>query len=169
MKSAYVGVLSIIELKNARWNIENLLIVLCPIQRPITSQDCVLLRDNSLVFTVRLRPEISFRACLRVLTRPSFLSFLRPCSPHRAPTESKLHLSSTLLLSLKFPGKRTLQQVPQWGPYEERCPFPEPSFTNRSEPPPQKEGLLMKQNLTFLKDPGIGDPLHVPPNRTPYG
>ena len=100
-----------------------LLIVLCPITRPISTLDCVLLKDNSLAFIVGLRPEISFRACLRVLTRPSFLSSLRPSSSHRAPMESTLHLSSTLLLSLNFLGKRTLQQVPQWGPYGEWHPL----------------------------------------------
>jgi len=123
---------------------EYLLMVLCPIKRPVITLDCVLLKDKSLVFTVELRPEISFRACLWVLTRPNFRSSLRPRSPHRAPTDSTLHLSSTLLLSLKFPSKRTLHQFHQWGPYGERCPFPEPSFTNRSEPRKNKQGLLIK-------------------------
>ena len=65
-----------------------LLMVLCPINRPITTLDCVLLKYNFLVFTVGLRSEISFRACLRVLTKPSFLSSLRPHFPYRAPIET---------------------------------------------------------------------------------
>ena len=65
-----------------------LLMVLCPINRPITTLDCVLLKYNFLLFTVELRPAVRFRACFRVLTRPSFLSSLRPHFPHRAPIET---------------------------------------------------------------------------------
>jgi hypothetical protein len=43
-----------------RW----LLRVLCPVRRPIRTLYCVLLKDNNVVFLVRLGPEISFRVCL---------------------------------------------------------------------------------------------------------
>ena len=36
----------------------------------------------------------------------------------------------------QVPGKGTPRQVPQRGPYVESCPFPEPSFTHLSSPPP---------------------------------
>ena len=63
-----------------------------------------------------------------------------PCSPHRAPTEWKrCSISRALLyLSLGVPAKQTSLQVPQWGPYEERCPFPELSFTDLLESPINK-------------------------------
>ena len=61
--------------------------MLCLIKRPISTLDCVLLQDNNLIFTVLFRPEISFRASLRVLLTPSFQSSsigaLSPSSPHR--------------------------------------------------------------------------------------
>jgi hypothetical protein len=41
-----------------------LLRVLCPVRRPITTLDCVLLRDNSLVLVAIRGPEINYRACL---------------------------------------------------------------------------------------------------------
>ena len=65
-----------------------LFMVLCPINRPITTLNCVLLKYNFLVFTVGLRSAISFRVCFRVPTRPSFLNSLRPHFPHRDPIET---------------------------------------------------------------------------------
>jgi hypothetical protein len=47
-----------------------LLRVLCPVRRPITTLDCVLLQDNNLVIAVGLGPEINFWACLWVLLWP---------------------------------------------------------------------------------------------------
>ena len=46
-----------------------LLWVLCPVRRPITTLDCVLLKDKSLVFAAGLESEINSRACLWVLPR----------------------------------------------------------------------------------------------------
>ena len=43
--------------------------VIYPVRRPVTSLDCVLLKDSSLVFAVGLGHEISFRVCLYVLIR----------------------------------------------------------------------------------------------------
>ena len=48
--------------------------VLCPIRRQVTTLDCVLLKDRSLVFAVGLGPKISFWACLWVLIRPHHLT-----------------------------------------------------------------------------------------------
>ena len=153
MKSAYVGVLSIIELKNARWNIENLLIVLCPIQRPITSQDCVLLRDNSLVFTVRLRPEISFRACLRVLTRPSFLSSLRPCSPHRAP-QSRSSIYRALIYCLSnFLVKEHSNRFPNGVPMKRDARFQNLLLHIARSPLPKKKVSWWNKISPFSKTP----------------
>jgi hypothetical protein len=47
-----------------------LLKVLCPVRRPITTLDCVLLKDNSRALVARFGPEISSRACLCVLQGP---------------------------------------------------------------------------------------------------
>ena len=46
-----------------------LLRVLCPVRRPITAADCVLLKEKNLAFLIALGPEISFRSCLWVLLR----------------------------------------------------------------------------------------------------
>jgi len=44
-----------------------LLRLLCPVRRPITTLDCVLLKDSNLVFVVTLGSEINFQACLWAL------------------------------------------------------------------------------------------------------
>jgi len=51
-----------------RWRC--LLRVLCPVRRPVTALDCVLLKDRNLTLAPRQGPEISSRACLWVLPRP---------------------------------------------------------------------------------------------------
>jgi len=43
-----------------------LLKVLCPVSRPITTLDCVLLKDNNQAPVARLGPEINSQACLCV-------------------------------------------------------------------------------------------------------
>jgi hypothetical protein len=48
--------------------------VLCPVRRPIRTLYCVLLKDNNLVFVVRLGPEISFRVCLCVPLGPHHIA-----------------------------------------------------------------------------------------------
>jgi len=47
-----------------------LLKVLCPVSRPITILDCVLLKDNNRTLVARSGPEINSRACLCVLQGP---------------------------------------------------------------------------------------------------
>jgi hypothetical protein len=47
-----------------------LLKVLCPVRRPITTLDCVLLKDNNRALVIRLGPEINYPACLCVLQGP---------------------------------------------------------------------------------------------------
>jgi hypothetical protein len=47
-----------------------LLKMLCPVSRPITALDCVLLKDNNQAPVARLGPEINSRACLCVLQGP---------------------------------------------------------------------------------------------------
>ena len=44
--------------------------VLCPVRRPVSTLDCVLLKDRNLVFVVGLGPKVKFWACLWVLIRP---------------------------------------------------------------------------------------------------
>jgi len=52
----------------SRWRC--LLRVLCLVRRPVTTLDCILLKDRSLALTPRQRPEINSRACLWVSSRP---------------------------------------------------------------------------------------------------
>jgi hypothetical protein len=47
-----------------------LLKVLCPVSRPITTLDCVLLKDNNRAPVARLETEINSLACLCVLQGP---------------------------------------------------------------------------------------------------
>jgi len=47
-----------------------LLKVLCPVRRPITTLDCVLLKGNNRALVARSGPEINSRACLCVLQGP---------------------------------------------------------------------------------------------------
>jgi hypothetical protein len=46
-----------------------LLRVLCPVRRPVTALDCILLKDKNLALVPGQGPEINFRACLWVLPR----------------------------------------------------------------------------------------------------
>jgi len=51
-----------------RWRC--LLRVLCPVRRPATALDCVLLKDRNLTLAPRQDPQISSRACLCVSPSP---------------------------------------------------------------------------------------------------
>ena len=44
--------------------------VLCPVRRPVTALDCILLNDRSLALTPRQGPRINSQACLWVSPRP---------------------------------------------------------------------------------------------------
>jgi hypothetical protein len=44
--------------------------LLCPVRRPVTALDCILLKDRSLALTPRQGPKISSWACLWVSPRP---------------------------------------------------------------------------------------------------
>jgi hypothetical protein len=46
-----------------------LLSVLCPVRRPVTTQDCAVLKYKNLVFVVGLGPEISVWGCFWLLLR----------------------------------------------------------------------------------------------------
>ena len=52
----------------SRWRC--LLGVLCPVRKPVTTLDWVLLKDKNLALAPRQGPEISSRACLRISPRP---------------------------------------------------------------------------------------------------
>jgi len=47
-----------------------LLKVLCPVSRPLTILDCILLKDSNRALVARSGPEISFQACVCVLKGP---------------------------------------------------------------------------------------------------
>jgi hypothetical protein len=60
-----------------RWRC--LLRVLCPVRRPVTALNCVLLKDRNLTLAARQSPEISSRACLWVSPRPLPTIFPKNC------------------------------------------------------------------------------------------
>jgi len=51
--------------------------LLCPVRRPMTTLDCVLLKDNNRALVSKLSPEISSRACLCVLQGPRHITKCR--------------------------------------------------------------------------------------------
>jgi hypothetical protein len=55
-------------------NRRRLLSVLCAVRWPISTLDCVLLRDKSLVFAAGLGSEINSQACLYILLRTRHLA-----------------------------------------------------------------------------------------------
>ena len=63
-----------------------LLKMLCPVRRPITTLDCVLLKDTNRALVARTGPEINLRAC------PCVLQALRHITKHPA-----FYLSSKVL------------------------------------------------------------------------
>ena len=71
-----------------------------------------------------------------------FLTYL-PGSPVKEPPSTEplqretLHFKSPLYPSLKVPGRWAPFQVPQQGPYEKRCPSPEP-FLHIFQDPQQR-------------------------------
>ena len=54
--------------------------MLCPVRKPVTNLDCVLLKDSTLVIVVGLGSKINFRACFNTGLR--FYCFLRKVSPY---------------------------------------------------------------------------------------
>jgi len=81
-----------------------LLKALRPVSRPITSLDCVLLKDNNRALVARSRPEINSLACLCVLEGPR----------HNSRCCYSIHLFVFLLiLCLGTPKARVQQNVEQ--------------------------------------------------------
>jgi hypothetical protein len=99
--------------------------LLCPVRKPVTALNCILLTDKSLALVPRQGPEINSRACLLVLPRLShcpqcwftnqrLILFLRSCletpKASSGPTnlEAEPHLASpsavSLPLTLACPG-----------------------------------------------------------------
>jgi hypothetical protein len=56
--------------------------VLCPVRRPVTALDCVLLKDRNLALAPRQWLEINSRACLWVLLRPRHHTQCWLTNPH---------------------------------------------------------------------------------------
>ena len=55
------------------WPTLYLLRVLCLVRRPVTTLDCILLKDSSLVSAAGLEPEISSQACLWAPVSPGHI------------------------------------------------------------------------------------------------
>jgi hypothetical protein len=79
-----------------------LLNVLCPVRRPVTALDCVLLKDSNRVFVAGLGPEINSQACLLVL---------RGIHHHAKCWLSAQHFIFLFMLCLETPPR--IVQVPQ--------------------------------------------------------
>ena len=77
-----------------RWRC--LLRVLCPVRRPVTALDCVLLKDINLALAPRQGTEINSRACLWVSPSP------------------RHHIQCWL--TLKIPNLARQRCLPSWGP-----------------------------------------------------
>jgi len=100
----------------SRWRC--LLRVLCPVRRPVTALDCVLLKDRNLALAPEQDPEINSRACLWVSPRPHhhtqcwltnqrLILFLKSCLQNpkagSGPTNSRAEPSLASLLAISFP------------------------------------------------------------------
>ena len=71
-----------------------LLRVLCPVRMPVTTLDCVSLKDSDQAFVARLGPKINSRSCLWVLQGPHHIT---KC---QIPTQ---HFILFLILCLETP------------------------------------------------------------------
>jgi hypothetical protein len=119
---------------------------------------------HSLSFHVSRSPQYSIPSS----RLPSQRSHTIRCSVYRA-------------LSYEVPRKRTPLQVPQRGPYGERCLFTELSFTYTSRPPIKEPFLRVplapiEKDVTFpepyficLPQYPVNDPLLLVTQRGPYG
>jgi len=77
-----------------------------------------------------------------------------PGSPHRAPIERAPFPKPSFIRLFRVCRKNNPLQVPQWGPYGEGCPSPEPSFTCLSDSPVKV--LLMEKSHPSLEVPRKG-------------
>jgi hypothetical protein len=99
-----------------RWR--SLLRVLCPIWRPVTALDFVLLKDRNLALTPRQGPEINSRACLWASPRPRhhtqcwltnqrliflLISCLETPKAGSGPTNFRAETSLASSLAISFP------------------------------------------------------------------
>jgi hypothetical protein len=99
-----------------RWRC--ILRVLCPVRRPVTALDCILLKDRNLALAPRQGPEINFRACFWVLPTPCHhtqswltiqhlillhISCLETPKAGSGPTNFRAELSFASLLAISLP------------------------------------------------------------------
>jgi hypothetical protein len=92
--------------------------VLCPLRRPVTALDCVLLKDRNQALAPRQDPKINSRACLWVLPRPRhhtqcwwtnqhlilfFISCLEAPKVSSGPTNFRAELPLASSLQISFP------------------------------------------------------------------
>ena len=80
--------------------------VLCPVSRPVTALDCVLLKDRSLIFVVGLGPNIKFDPPSGYWQDPATLSYdgyLSSISSfiHKMPPRSS-HVLTTIILNFIY-------------------------------------------------------------------
>ena len=82
--------------------------VLCPASRPVTTLDCILLKDNNRAPAAIPRPDISSRASLCVLQGTRQMLFLHPAfhlSSHNLPRDPKEGLRSNKPMNRSTPCK----------------------------------------------------------------
>jgi hypothetical protein len=125
-----------------------LLRVLCPVRRPVTTLDCVLLKDSNRAFVAGLGPEINFRACVWILQWPRHIAKCWLSTQHlmlllifclETPTDGSgllMCTNNTDLQIMKVDFKKTLIQF--WGdvpffPNIEFCIYTQLSLCNNSK------------------------------------
>jgi len=94
--------------------------VLCPVRRPVTNLNCVLFKDSNIFFAVDLEPEINFRACLWVLTRPRHVIIHIGYLSSVCSTDRRIRLKALSLISIN--DKRNTGMDHYWNGTNKRKP-----------------------------------------------
>jgi len=113
------------------------------------------------------RKTLVSRAFLYISFRIPSKGALPPGFSHRAPIERDTVFSALFYSLLKSPGKRTSPPGPPTRPLWRDAPFQ--SLLLHIASSPDKKGLLIKQNLTFLSNSPVKEPFSLFYQGGPYG
>jgi len=95
--------------------------------------------------------------CLNIAFRVPIKGALPPSSPHRASIERDIPIPEPSICLSKSLVKRALLQVPHWGTLWREMSVSR-AFFYISLRFPNKQALLIKQNLTFLSKSPVKEP-----------
>jgi hypothetical protein len=109
--------------------------VLCPVRRPITTLDCVLLKYSSQVLVAIRGPKINSRACLWVPAGPATV----PCAVY--PTSNEF---SSLYYASRLPGPAPVQQKDKRNPPPLRA---HRQFHSRMPGDPKESHRVIGENI----------------------